>query len=190
MKKLIMIILSIILISCTQIIKQKKVFTLSELKDFKKIQIFPDPTRNSKSHITTKKNKDEDFLDGVMYNENAYPNDSIIHQLDVSSIVGNNKTALIFFVCEWTNGNEEEQFRCYFKPHELNIAYSECYVGYNCQRILLQNLTDENGILDWYHDYHHPFDDRNEFSNPDYHDYGAIQLTITMYYYDNGIVLE
>lgn len=150
-------------------------------------QAYPNsgPVKISRSTIKEKKNKDLDFLDGIVYDENSYNNDNIIHELDLSTLL-NNKPGEIFLYCEWLDGAEDENFNCYFKPKGLNVAYEAVGVGFNRKVRLINLVTNEDSKIEWYHNYTQPFDGRIPTSDPDYHDYNAISFRIMIYYYETG----
>jgi hypothetical protein len=143
------------------------------------------PVVSSRGHITGKKNKDLDFADGIAYDENGFPADGIIHELDLSTLLGN-KPGEIFLYCEWLDGAEDENFNCYFKPKGLNVDYFQVGIGFNRKVRLINLVTDENSKIEWYHDHALPFDGRIPTSDPDYHDYNAISFRIMIYYYETG----
>lgn len=143
------------------------------------------PTITSRTTIKDKKDKDLDFADGIVYDENSYLNDGIIHELDLSILL-NNKPGEIFLYCEWLDGAEDEKFNCYFRPKGLNVDYFQVGVGYNNKIKLINLVTDVNSKIEWYHDYNLPFDGRIPTSDPDYHDYNAISFRIMIYYYETG----
>jgi len=128
--------------------KIQKIFPVPEDWSLKNISL------GSKLFATDPKTPTEDFADGRMYLENSYPSDSIIHTLDLSPLIGNNKNAIVFLIIRWVEGCQDESFSAYFRPAELeDIKFQATSCRYGETSQMLPTITNEDGDIQWYHDY-------------------------------------
>lgn len=127
--------------------KIQKVFPVPEEWSFKKISF------GSKLYATDPKNKDEDFADGRMYLDNSFPGDAIIHDLDMTPLIGNNQNAIVFLIVRWVGGCQDEGFTAYFRPKDLEVAFQSASCRYGELSKMLPTITNEDGFIQWYHDY-------------------------------------
>jgi len=175
MKKLfsmICIFIIILLFSCTDqvtkeiITKETKTVITNDGSSIKLVKIFPvdQPSAvigmKSIPMRTEKKNKDVDFEDGRMYVENSFNGDGIIHTLDLSPLIGNNKSAYVSILTLWVNGCQDESFTAWFRPkkidsglNEIDVKYEGASCHYNESSRLIIVPTNADGDLEWYHDY-------------------------------------
>lgn len=133
--------------------------------------------------------KDDDFEDGIMYIDNSYSTDGIVHNLDLSTLVGSKESLVglqIRAVPESEGGNDStETYIAYFKPNGLTVNYIACTATYNNWSDIIWVITDDTGNLQWYSDYNWAYW-ANPGCDPGFEIYKWLKIEIWAVFYING----
>jgi hypothetical protein len=153
MKKIIVFLMALIIMSCADVPDVNNYYTVSgnELGTAINVKVFPSDNRSTRS-------KDTDFINGIMYIDNAYATDGLIHEIDLSGIIGKNKSALVALQFKVIEGCDNEYFMAKIRPKGIGVNYQNASAYYNNPSDLIYIVTNDEGLLEWYSDYSWPFE--------------------------------
>jgi hypothetical protein len=149
MKKIIAIMIAMILMSCQIIEKTIEQKIDDQLQIAVNQRIFPQEAKT--------RDAIDDFNNGIMYIDNAFQTDGIVHTLDVSHIVGSQQVLMVLKFSH-ISGCDNEYGMYYIKPYGMAVPYQMANPFLNGNDVILYVLTDEQGRFQWYSNYPWPYE--------------------------------
>lgn len=131
---------------------------------------------------------EDDFNDGIMYINNSYTSNGIIHTLDLSTLVGG-EPSQVYFIVEWVSGCQDETFNVHFRPKGYNVDYVTGQARYNDTSNLVSTITNADGEIEWYHSYGWPYWS-NPSCEPGFEVYKYMEVVVYCVFYTNGVTVN
>jgi hypothetical protein len=170
------ILLVFVLVSCTQVVERRIERIVEEkIKVSVNQKVFPQETISS-SIITKSVQGDIDFQNGIMYVDNAFQTNGIIHTLDLSGIVGE-KQVLVALHFRHVSMCDNEYGFYKIKPYNIPVEYQSASCFLNERESIVYVLTSDDGKLQWYSEYAWPYEKR-------------VEMEIIALWYSDGVTID
>ena len=189
--KIYFLLFILIILSCTQPIINEY-YTQDKVKEFVNIQVYPNQsiTKSGSPNTAT-----QDWNQGVLYKENTKSFDTLIHEIDLSSITGN-KQALVYLEAavishgmnNITGLPDNEAGQIYIRGKGSLSTWQSITPKYqqNTEAVLV--LTDTTGKIEWYHEHAWEYWD-NPTCDPRFEIYKWEKIIITAKWLVVGITI-
>jgi hypothetical protein len=123
--------------------------------------------------------KQNDFFEGVFYFDNSINSNDILYQnvwrtLDLSNKISGGAHRVVMYVKVLECGAGGTNETCQFKFRTPNSILIPKVVSQKFGDVLFSSIeitTDNQGKIEWCYSGNNAYDAKNEFADPDYHDY-------------------